>query len=143
MGCGKPTILLADTVDGANDLAAHEAALEPGEFQRKLVLRTAARTVMVKLRNDQALRKALLRQNRVVPYVFNVGDYVYYFREDKPTRKPKQPEARLGEYKGPAVVIGFEGNNVWVSMAGRRLLCPKEHLRPAEDDELGVAFDKA
>ena len=37
-------------------------------------------------------------------------------------------------------MIGFEGNNVWLSQGGRCLLCAREHLRPADHEEVNALF---
>ena len=37
-------------------------------------------------------------------------------------------------------MIGLEGNNIWLSQGGRCLLCAREHLRPADHEEVNALF---
>ena len=64
------------------------------------------------------------------------GDYVYVYREFVQGRNRKPKSA----WRGPGVIVGFEGINAWVSMNGRCIVCAREHLRPADSEELGEIF---
>ena len=78
------------------------------------------------MQHDEGLRRAALRQARVKKGPYEIGDIVYFYRK----------AGDRGDWRGPAAVIGQEGDNVWVSFAGRAFLCAREHLRVACPDEL-------
>ena len=58
---------------------------------------------------------------------------------------PLQGVSRSEEHQGGGPlawslrVIGFEGNNVWLSQE-RCLLCAREHLRQADHEEMNTLF---
>eukprot|EP00435_Cladocopium_sp_Y103_P070748 s785_g36.t1 len=84
--------------------------------------------------------RALLGRSRVASEDYTAGDYVYIYRIDKTAGGKARQRQNVGEWIGPGVIIGKEGNSFWVSRGGRCVLCAPEHLRPAESEELGAAF---
>ena len=69
-----------------------------------------------------------------------MGDYVYVYRVNKTPGGKARQRQNAGEWIGPGVVIGKEGESFWISRGGRCVLCAAEHLRHAESEELGQAF---
>ena len=61
---------------------------------------------------------------------FQLGDQVFYWRGNN---KRKADWAFV--WHGPATVIGFERNNVWVQHRGFALKCAATHVRPALPEE--------
>ena len=95
-----------------------------------------AKASFFKIQAKESTRRALLRRPRVQQHEFALGDLAYYYRE---YRAPKSTKA-VGRWMGPCTVIGFEGSNVWLSQGGRCLLCAREHLRPADHEEVNTLF---
>ena len=67
---------------------------------------------------------------------FQLGDQVFYWRGNN---KTKADWAFV--WHGPAIVIGFERNNVWIQHRGNALKCASNHLRHAQQEEL-VPWDR-
>ena len=65
---------------------------------------------------------------------------MYLYRSSKNAGGIGRLRPGAGEWIGPGVIVGREGESFWVSRGGRCLLCAREHLRPAESEELGGAF---
>ena len=64
-----------------------------------------------------------------------LGDLVYYWRAANGVHQAQ------GQWLGPALVIGIEGGNVWVSHRATAFKCAKEQLRmapPAEREMRGM-----
>ena len=61
---------------------------------------------------------------------FSIGDQVYYFRG-----VGKAKSAWAHRWHGPAVVIGFEGNNLWLQHRGIAVNAAARHVRAAEPEE--------
>ena len=109
-------------------------------WRRKQQIRYAARMAFIQSQTESAVKRALLGRSRVAPEEFTAGDYVYIYRVDKTAGGKARQRQNVGEWIGPGVVIGKEGSSFWVSRGGRCVLCAPEHLRPAESEELGAAF---
>ena len=114
----------------------------PGaEWMRKQAIRQLAREEFVKSQAHSGLQRAILGRPRVRQGDFEAGDYVYIFRVDKTAKGVARSRQNAGEWIGPGIIVGKEGNqSYWVSRGGRCLLCAEEHLRLAESEELGAAF---
>ncbi|CAE8612681.1 unnamed protein product [Polarella glacialis] len=112
---GSDPKLASDLVDHPEDLAAHSQVLNDNMMARRMAIRTAARKSFICCQNDDAIRRALVHRNRVKKHQFEIGEYCYYFREIRQgrNRKPK------GQWLGPAVVVGLEGGNSWLSCGGK------------------------
>ena len=106
------------------------------KMSRINAIRMGAKASFFKIQSKDSTRRALLRRPRVQKHEFALGDLAYYYRE---YRAPKSTKA-VGRWLGPCSVIGFEGNNVWLSQGGRCLLCAREHLRPADHEEVNALF---
>ena len=92
-----------------------------------------AREAFLKSQAEGATKRALLGRPRV-----QHGDFEH--RSSKNTGGLGRLRPGAGEWIGPGVIVGREGESFWVSRGGRCLLCAREHLRPAESEELGGAF---
>lgn len=108
-------------------------------WERKQKIRLAARESFLQSQAEASTRRAILGRSRVVQREYEPGDYVYIYRVDRIGGKARHRQ-NVGEWIGPGTVIGKEGISYWVSRGGRCLLCAGEHLRPAESEELGGAF---
>ena len=108
-------------------------------WRRKQSIRQAAREAFIQTQADDALKRAVLGRPRTSNQ-FEVGDYVYIYRVDKTAGGKARVRQNIGEWIGPGLIVGKEGASYWVSRGGRCLLCAAEHLRPAESEELGGAF---
>ncbi|CAK0820255.1 unnamed protein product [Prorocentrum cordatum] len=126
---GKSARLPADLVDGAHHDAAHEGAeLQP--MERQLKMRTAARKAFMEMQNDSTMRKALLGRARVTPHPLEQGDLCFYYRQ------LKKGSIKKGTWLGPAVVVGKQGQNYWISHGGFTKLIAPEHARPISSEEI-------
>ena len=103
---------------------------EDSKYQRQAAMRAAARVAFHESQTDSRLRKALLQRTRVASRPMDVGESVHFWH------KPKN--RRRGCWSGPAVIVGKEGGNYWVSKGGRCRLTSAEHLRPTTAEEVGA-----
>ena len=103
---------------------------EDAKYQRQAATRAAARVAFYESQTDNRLRKALLQRTRVAARPLDVGESVHFWH------KPKN--RRRGCWSGPAVIVGKEGGNYWVSKGGRCRLTSAEHLRPTTAEEVGA-----
>ena len=126
------------------DLRLHQRQeLQPpgAEWQRRQKIRQMAREEFIKSQANSGLQRAILGRPRVRQGDFESGDFVYIYRVDKTAKGIARSRQNAGEWIGPGVIVGKEGNqSYWVSRGGRCLLCAEEHLRLAESEELGAAF---
>lgn len=133
---GRDPKLPGCLVDHAQDIGAHSLAEYNTSIGRRFAIQTAARKAFVEMQNDDTLRRSLLRRTRVHRGLFSPGDRVFYWRDPTKGRAVGSNSRSAGGWKGPAVVIGHEGTNVWVSHHGRALLSSSEHLRMAVVEEM-------
>ena len=63
-----------------------------------------------------------------------IGETCFFYR-CYPNAKSQKLQAQRGKYLGPAIVIGHQGGNIWVSYAGRCYLVALEHVRGLSPDE--------
>ncbi|CAE7504439.1 RE2 [Symbiodinium natans] len=103
---------------------------EDSRFQRQSAMRAAARVAFHQSQVDSRLRKALLQRTRTTPRPIEIGESVHFWH------KPKN--RRRGQWTGPAVVVGKEGNNYWISNNGRCRLTSPEHIRGSTPEEVGA-----
>ena len=103
---------------------------EDSRFQRQSAMRAAARVAFHRSQIDSRLRKAFLQRTRTVPRPHEVGESVHFWH------KPKN--RRRGHWMGPAVIVGKEGNNYWISNNGRCRLTSPEHIRGSTPEEVGA-----
>ena len=84
---------------------------------------------------SRGLSRAFLARSRasdVAPaqHQFSLGDQVYYWRGRG--RAKRDWSAR---WHGPAIVIGYEGNNLWLTHRNCTVKCSTRHVRLAEPEE--------
>eukprot|EP00439_Symbiodinium_sp_Y106_P001495 s818_g1.t1 len=99
------------------------------QYQRAMAVRTAARIAFHHSQGDNRLRKALLQRARTAVRPMEVGETVHFWTQPKNRRR--------GRWTGPAVIVGREGDNYWISRNGRCRLTAAEHLRPSGPEEVG------
>ena len=102
---------------------------QDARYQRQSAVRAAARVAFHESQNDSRLRKALIQRTRVTSRPYDIGETVHYWH------KPKN--RRRGEWSGPAIIVGKEGGNYWISKGGRCRLTSPEHMRPTTPEEVG------
>ena len=99
------------------------------QYQRLVTMRASARIAFHQSQNDDRLRRALLQRARTVSRPYEPGEPVHFWFQPKNRRRAR--------WEGPAVVVGREGNNYWISRNGRCRLTAPEHLRPSGPEEVG------
>ncbi|CAE8678310.1 unnamed protein product [Polarella glacialis] len=133
---GRDIRLPADLMDDGEveRIGAQAAAATPtSRFHRKAVLRAAAREAHAQVANDDAIRRAELRQTRPTRGPFAVGDWVFYYDQIEQGKRPMSPM----NWRGLARVIGHEGKHtVWLAHRGIMIAAAPEHLSHASDEEL-------
>ena len=112
-----------------------DRAASESSFADRLALMATAQRAHLALRHSQVLARAWHSRARgdaarPVEHLYAVGDVVYYWRG----RGKRKCDWSL-RWCGPARVIGFEQNNVWVSHRNRTIKCAAIHLRPASQEE--------
>ena len=128
-------------IDGEDDEPATAAHFTPHEeWHRKQEIRWAARRAFVATQAEASVRRAIQGRPRVQKGSYEVGDWVYLYRSSRNPGGAGRGHAGAGGWIGPGTVVGREGASYWVARGGRCLLCAQEHLRPAESEELGTAF---
>ena len=110
-------------------------------FADRLAMMASAQRAALGLRSSQALARAWHSRARgdsahPAAHQYAVGDVVYYWRG----RGKRKCDWSL-RWLGPARVIGFEHNNVWVSHRNRTIKAAAVHLRPATGSEKMLAPD--
>ena len=125
--------LLAN-LDEDEDWSAVSAVTADSKMGRKHALKIGARTAFFEMQNVDSLRRALNHKARVQPRSYNPGDLVYIFRDDPSGKRSK------ARWIGPATVIGAEGQNYWTARGGRCILAAREHLRPADHEEVSLTL---
>ena len=99
------------------------------KFQRMAAIRASARVAFHKAQGDDRLRRALLQRARTQQRDFDTGDPVHFWEQPK--------DRRRGRWVGPAVVVGRQGANYWISRSGKCRLTAPEHLRASGVEEVG------
>ncbi|CAE7582602.1 RE1 [Symbiodinium sp. CCMP2592] len=121
-----------DLLEGPHADHPEQEAIIDDKHAREVALRTAARAAYFHVQTDERVRRALAGRARVESRTPETGERVFYFRKTKNNKK--------GYWVGPGTVIGREGANLWITRAGRCVLCAPEHVRLATGEELGQAF---
>ncbi|CAK0807109.1 unnamed protein product [Prorocentrum cordatum] len=133
---GRDIRLPADLMDDGEveRIGAIAASATPtSKFARKCALRQAAREAHAKIANEDAIKRAELRQVRPERGPFNVGDWVFYYDQKE---QGKRPESVIN-WRGVARVIGHEGKHtIWIVHRGITIACAPEHLAKASDEEV-------
>ncbi|CAE7213744.1 GIP [Symbiodinium sp. CCMP2592] len=129
---GRDPKLPEDITGGPHDEHVEHILSHDRLRAREHTLRVAAKSSYFRCQNDARLRRSLLQRSRVAGPDLGVGAHIFFYRKPKNNKN--------WEWHGPAVVIGHEGPNTWVSFTGRCHLVAPEHIRIASSEELGSAF---
>ena len=129
---------LPETLQGGN-LALASRLEEDPQFAQRIAIQSAAQRSIVGLRFSRALSRAFLARSRStstepVACQIQIGDQVFYWRGV--SQKGQKPSHWAMRWRGPAVVIGREQNNLWLSHRGATLKCSCRHVRHALAEEL-------
>jgi hypothetical protein len=101
------------------------------QVARRMRFRYNARQSFVQAQASEMLNRTA--RNKTRPWVDpQIGDTCFFFRElRKKGLKGKQPS-----WLGPSLVVGKQGNNLWVVFGGRCYLVAQEQCREAVGEEL-------
>ena len=122
-----PASLVSDELTASHALAT--SSLPEGlVFRQSLQRREQARAAFVRVDNDNAYRRALLRKSRATLPTFTAGSWVLYWRQQ---RVGSRSRSERGRWHGPAQVIVGDERVVWLSHCGQLIRASPEHLRSA------------
>lgn len=142
---GKGIKLPFDALSPAARLAVMSRTGERDFSLRLSMLQQALRASRA-LRISRGLHASLTKRARglgtlPIATMLAIGDQVMVWRGDRKTK------AQWAErWQGPALVIGFEGNSVWVPHKHQTMKCAARHIRHCTPDELlpwYTIFDEA
>ena len=125
------------SLDGDEDDLQPLTTTPTTEWVRRQEIRVSARKAFVVTQAEDTMKRALQGRPRVQHGDFHTGDWVYVYRKTKVPGGAARQRQDAGEWIGPGVLVGQEGDNFWVSRGGRCMLCAREHLRQAESEEVG------
>ncbi|CAE6942423.1 RE2 [Symbiodinium sp. CCMP2592] len=126
---GRSPRLPSELQDPDGDEGVTWDLTQDSKFQRIAAIRASARVAFHKAQGDDRLRRGLMQRARTRKQDFDIGDPVHFWNQPKDRRRP--------HWAGPAVVVGKQGNNYWISRSGRCRLTAPEHLRSSGPEELG------
>ena len=122
-----PASLVSDELTASHELAT--SSLPEGlAFRQGLQRREQARAAFVRVDNDNAYRRALLRKSRATLPSFAAGSWILYWRQQ---RVGSRSRGERGRWHGPAQVIIGDERVVWLSHCGQLIRASPEHLRSA------------
>ena len=120
-----PASIISDE-DSIAHLNCQGADLASEKFQQRLELRASARAAFARADNNQAIRRAMLRQSRGTQHSWACGQLCMYWERRK---SPNMLEK--GRWNGPAQIVCQESRTiVWITHLNRLLRCAHENLRP-------------
>ena len=112
----------------------HHIDSAPGsELARRFLIRSAATQSVEHHHSKEAVRLAAAARTRVIKKV-DTGEYVFFYR-NYPSKAAIRLQSQRGYWLGPAIVIGEQGHNYWLSFAGRCYIVAPEHIRGLAPDE--------
>ena len=101
---------------------------------RRFKTRSTAIQALEMYHARELVRRSVAARTRALEKV-EAGDLVFFYREYV-TNVGRKQQAQRGNWMGPALVIGKQRSNLWISFGGRSYLVAPEHLRgPAPDEE--------
>ena len=132
---GKGIKLPYSLLDSAGRLSLHERVNADPQFSERVALMSAAQRSVTALRYSRTLSRAILARSRIhgaepARSQYQIGDQVFYFRATKVKRQWST------QWHGPASIIGFENNNVWLAHRNSTVKCAVRSLRPAQPSEM-------
>ena len=119
-----------------SQLSLHSRLHLDRSFRERVAMTAAAQRSIIALRYHLAASKALLSRARGTATAptetkYALGDQVFYWRGHN-----KKKGAWMCRWHGPAVVIGFEGSNLWLQHRGLKVKASSRHTRIAEAEEM-------
>ena len=111
------------------------ASLYEESLARQVAVRQAARTAVIQLQDDKALKLSLHARPRKI-LAYQPGDRVAYWRTQKSREGVVE---RGGRWHGPATVLGYIGRNLVVIYKRQVLRCAPEQVRVSTSDEAKLA----
>ena len=124
-------------------LGVLEAQQKPEtEFSIRASMRLTAQKAFVRLDCGRRYAAALLRKSRPLSMEYRDGDWVMYHVTQR-ARKGPTPGAPGTEWAGPARILGFEQNVVWLQHGGVPIASALHLLRPATTGEMLACQMKA
>ena len=128
-GYKLPWSLLDEKQSG--ELASLQLTDQSPEFGRRMSWLWAARRAFETMDTSHCLRRALLAGVRASAHTQEIvnGELVYVLRKVKKNRTDARTAFVTHQWYGPAIVVGKEKNNVFVSYRGRVTKVAPECLR--------------
>ena len=128
---GRNPNIPQDLLSEPLSIVAGTASLTDEGLAKSQAMRTAARTALIQMQDDRAMRVALLARPRKA-VTFSPGDLAAYWRNQKWV----QGQLQLGgQWYGVAVILGRVGRNYVLVHRRQVIRCAPEQLRPATNEE--------
>ena len=128
---GRNPRIPQDLLNEPLDLIPATASLYEESIARAVSVRQAARQAVIELQDDKALRLSLAARPRKLA-THRPGDAVAYWRTQKSNQGLIE---RGGRWYGPAIVLGYVGQNLVVIHKRQIFRCAPEQVRPATSEE--------
>ena len=132
---GKNLRLPYEMMSSTGRLAMQSRLGADKSFAERVSMMASAQRAVLSLKTSTALAKALAARSRAtaaqpVQSLFAIGDQCFYWRGANVAKS-----AWSSRWHGPAVVLGFEANNVWLAHRGHAVKVAARHLRQALPEE--------
>eukprot|EP00435_Cladocopium_sp_Y103_P073746 s182_g45.t1 len=128
---GKNPHIPEDLLSEPLNVISATASLTEEAIAKAQSMRTTARTALIQMQDDRALRVSLLARPRVT-VDFQPGDLVAYWRDQKWVQGKLQVG---GRWWGTAVILGKVGRNYVLLHRRQVIRCAPEQIRPATSEE--------
>ena len=128
---GRNPRIPRDLLNEPLDLIPATASLYEESIARSIAVRSAARKAVLELQDDKALRLSLAARPRKL-VTHKAGDAVAYWRTQKSNQGITE---RGGRWYGPAIVLGYVGQNLVIIHKKNIFRCAPEQVRPATSEE--------
>eukprot|EP00435_Cladocopium_sp_Y103_P003701 s6229_g1.t1 len=128
---GKNPHIPEDLLSEPLNIVSATASLTEQGIAKAQAMRTTARTALIQMQDDRALRVALLARPRVAQE-FVPGDLVAYWRNQKWVQGKLQTG---GKWYGTAIILGKVGRNFVLLHRRQVIRCAPEQIRPATNEE--------
>ena len=132
---GKNLRLPYEMISSTGRLAMQSRLGADKSFAERVSMTASAQRAVLSLKTSTALAKALAARSRAtaaqpVQSLFAIGDQCFDWRGASVAKS-----AWSSRWHGPAVVLGFEANNVWLAHRGHAVKVAARHLRQALPEE--------
>ena len=101
------------------------------EFGRRAEMRHTAQKAMVNIDTGRRYAAALLRHCRNVEKNYTVGDLIMCKTKRSDVVNEEKSSTRVSDWNGPARIIGFDKDVVWLQHAAAPVASAVHLLRPA------------